>query len=67
METQEAPNRQSNLEKEKQLEESGSLAPDYTIKYSHQKCMVLAQKQKCRSRELNTKPRQNLNSYGQLI
>ena len=32
METQKTPNRQSNLEKEKQLEESGSLTSDYTTK-----------------------------------
>ena len=32
METQETLNSQSNLEKEKQLEESGSLTSDYTTK-----------------------------------
>ena len=32
METQKTPNSQSNLEKENQLEESGSLASDYTTK-----------------------------------
>ena len=31
MKTQKTPNSQSNLEKEKQLEESGSLTSDYTI------------------------------------
>ena len=32
METQKTPKHQSNLEKEKQLEESGSLTTDYTTK-----------------------------------
>ena len=32
METQKTPNSQSNLKKEKQLEESGSLTSDYTTK-----------------------------------
>ena len=32
METQKTPNRQSNIEKEKQLEKSGSLTSDYTTK-----------------------------------
>ena len=32
METQKTPNSQSNLEKEKQLEESSSLTSDYTTK-----------------------------------
>jgi len=31
MKMQKTPNSQSNLEKEKQLEESGSLTSDYTI------------------------------------
>ena len=37
METQKSLNSQSNLEKEKQLEESGSLASDYTEKLQSSK------------------------------
>ena len=44
METQKPQNSQNHLEKEKQLEESGSLASDYTTKLSPQNSMVLAQK-----------------------
>ena len=48
METQKIPNSQSNLEKEKQLEESGSLTSDTKVcilqSYSHQNSLLLAQK-----------------------
>ena len=37
METQKTLNRESNLEKQKQLEESGSLSPDYTTKLKSSK------------------------------
>ena len=37
METQKTLNRESKLEKEKQLEESGSLSPDYTTKLKSSK------------------------------
>ena len=58
METQKTSNSQSSLEKEKmELEESGSLASDYTTKLSSQDSMVLAQKQTYRSMEQDGKPR----------
>ena len=37
MKTQKTPNSQSNLEKEKQLEESGSLTSGYTTKLQSSK------------------------------
>ena len=54
METQKTPNRQSNLEKEKQLEESGSLTSDYTTKL-----------QKSRQYGTGTKTEIQINGKGQ--
>ena len=52
METQKTLDRQSNLEKEKQ-----SWLQTILQCYSHQDTMVLAQKQKYRSKEQDRKPR----------
>ena len=57
IETQKTPNSQSNLEKEMEVEESGSLTSGILQSYSHQNSMVLAQKQKYRSMEQDRKPR----------
>ena len=57
METQKTPNSQSNLETEKQLEESGSLTLDYTTKLQSSNSMVLAQKQKYKFMEQDGKAR----------
>ena len=55
METQKTPNSQSNLEREKQLEESGYGLQAILQSYSHQDSM--AQKQKYRSMEQDRNPR----------
>ena len=47
-------------------EEWGSLPTDYTISYSNQSSMVLAQKQKYRSMEEDRKPRSETTHLGQL-
>ena len=57
METQKTPNSQSNLEREKQLEESGYGLQAILQSYSHQDSM--AQKQKYRSTEQDRKSREN--------
>ena len=57
VETQKTPNSQSNLEKEKQLEESGYGLQAILQSYSHQDSM--AQKQNYRSTEQDRKPREN--------
>ena len=54
METQKTLDIESNLENEKQLEESGS---DYTTKLESSDSMILSQKQKYRSMEQNRNPR----------
>ena len=54
METQKTLDIESNLENEKQLEESGS---DYTTKLESSDSMILSQKQKYRSMEQDRKPR----------
>ena len=57
VETQKTPNSQSNLEKEKQLEESGYGLQAILQSYSHQDSIALAQNQKYRSMEQDRKPR----------
>ena len=52
METQKTPNSKSHLEKEE-----WSWTSDYTISYSHQDSMVLAQRQKYRPMKQDRKPR----------
>ena len=58
METQKIPNSQSNLEKEKQSWRNQAPGLQTILQsYSNQENMVLAQKQKYRSMEQDTKPR----------
>ena len=68
METQKTTNGQSNLEKEKQLEDSGSLTSDYTTKLQTSKQYGTGTKnQKYRSGEQDRKPRDKPMNYGHLI
>ena len=58
METQNTPNSESNLEKEKRSwKKQASWLPTILQSYSNQDSMVLAQKQKYRSMEQHRKPR----------
>ena len=68
METQKAPNSQSNLEKEKwSWRNQPSCLETILQSYSHQDSMVLAQKLKFRPMEQNRKPRENPRTYGYLV
>ena len=68
METPKPPNSQSSLEKEEWSWRNQPSWLQIIIKsYSHQDCMVLAQNQKYRSMEQDTKPRNNWCTYGYLI
>ena len=57
METPKTPNSQSSLEKEWSWKNQPSRLQIILQSYSHQDCMVLAQKQKYRSMEQARKPR----------
>ena len=58
METQETPNSQRNLEKEKwSWRNQAPRLQTILQSYSNEDCMVLAQNQKCRSMEQDGKPR----------
>ena len=57
METQKIPNSQSSLEKEWSWKNQSSRLQIILQSYSHQDCMVLAQKQKYRPMEKYRKPR----------
>ena len=59
MKTQKTEQPKQSLERVMELEESAFLTSDYTIlqSYTHQDSMVVAQKQKYRSKEQNRKPR----------
>ena len=61
METQKTPNSQSNLEKEKWTWRNQAAQVQSILQsYSNQDSMVLAQKQKYRSMEQDSKPREKL-------
>ena len=68
MEIRENPNSQSNLEKEEgNWRNRPAKLQTILQSYNHQDSMVLAQRQKYRSMEQNTKPEINPHTYGHLI
>ena len=67
METKKTPNSLSNLRKENELEESGSLTSDYTTKLWLLKQYSTGQKQKCESVEQAISPEINPCTCGYLI